>query len=294
MGDQPTSTAPTPMPGAPGTAPTPQPGQTPGAQPAPAASVDAAIQAALDRAVKADAAAYRHEQTAKQATEKVAQLEAKLKAIDSDPFTWLTKEKGITPDMALERFSQGRPGPSEEVLQLRQELADLKTWRAQVSQAEAERQRHQELGVIAQQARQLVQAAQDPDVVKALAFADAVAGGQADFTGKVRAYQEQAKASGVDLTPQQAAVMLGGELAAMAKSLRAPAMIKALDALLGRAPSAEQPPPPGGTPAAPGRTLTSDMAHGGVGGAPPDFTKMTEEQERAYWAERYPGQVPKR
>lgn len=288
MTDQPTPTAPTPMPGAPGTATAPQPGQQPAAQPAPAASVDAAIQAALDRAAKSDATAYRHEQAAKAATERMAALEARLKAIDSDPFTWLTKEKGITPDMALERFAQGRPGPSEEVLQLRQELADLKAWREQVSQDNAEQQRQAQLGTIAQQARQLVQAAQDPDVVKALAFADAIAGGQADFTSKVRAYQEQAKASGVDLTPQQAAVMLGGELASMAKSLRAnPATIKAWDALLGRTASIEQPPSPGGTPAAPGQTLTGDMAQGGTGGAPPDLSKMTEAQQDEYFRKKF-------
>lgn len=287
MTDQPTPTAPTPAATA-GQPAASQPGQQPAAQPAPATSVDAAIQAAMDRAAKSDATAYRHEQAAKQATERMAQLEARLKAIDSDPFTWLTKEKGITPDMALERFAQGRPGPSEEVLQLRQELADLKAWREQVSQTQAEQQRQTQLGSIAQQARQLVQAAQDPDVVKALAFADAIAGGQADFTSKVRAYQEQAKASGVDLTPQQAAVMLGGELASMAKSLRDPAKVKALDALLGRTASTEQPASPAGKPAAPGQTLTGDMAQGGTGGAPPDLSKMTEAQQEAYFVTKYP------
>jgi hypothetical protein len=276
------SATPAPAAGAATATPAPAPGA-----PTPA-SVDAAIQSALDRAAKADSVAYRHEQSAKAADARAAQLEARLKAIDSDPFAWLTKEKGITPDMALERFAGGKPGPSEEVLGLRTELADLKAWRAQLTQAQAEQQKQAQIGGIAGQARQFVQAAQKPEVMKALAFADAVSGGHADFSGKVAAYQAQAEASGVTLTPEQAAGMIEVELLGMYNSLRGnQALITALDAMLGRAPSAGQPPSPGGQPAAPGQTLTSELAQGGTGGAPPDLSKMTEAQQDAYFRKKF-------
>lgn len=263
---------------------------TPAAPAADAAtpSVDVAIQAALDRAAKADAAAYRNETAAKAAAERVAALEARLQAIDSDPFTWLTKEKGITPDMALERFAGGKPGPSEEVMQVRQELEQLKSWKAQLVQAQTEQQRREQLGGIASQARQIVQAAQDPDAAAALAFADAIQGGHADFSSKIAAYQEQAKASGVVLTPEQAAGMLRGELAGMRKAFREnKALRDALLAMVGLPASDAQPPSPGGTPAAPGQTLTSDLAAGGAGGAPPDLSKMTEAQQDAYFRKKF-------
>jgi hypothetical protein len=272
-----------PAPGAATQTPDPAPGA-----PAAAPSVEAAVQAALDRAAKADAAAYRTGQEAKTYADKVAQLEAKIKRIEGDPFEWMQKDRGITPEMALEHFAGGKAGPSEEVLQLRQELAEMKTWRAQLTQAQQEQQRQATIGGIAGQARQLVQAAQDPDVNKALAFADALSGGQADFAAKVAAYQKAAEASGAQLTASEAAGMLRSELAGMAKSMREnQALIKAWDDLLGRTPSNAQQATPAGTPAAPGQTLTSDMAQGGSGGAPPDFSKMTQAQQDEYFRKKY-------
>ncbi len=288
MADAPT---PTPAPGTP-----PAPAATPAATPPAAAPAPGGLDPAviLDRAAKADARAYQMEQQAKALATENATFKAEKEALKKDPWAYL-KGQGYTEQMVLERAAVGQPAPSEEVLQLRQELADMKSWREQVTAAEQARQNQAQIGGLAGQARQFLVASQDPDALKGLAFADALAGGQADFAAKVKAYQEQVKKSGVDLTPEQAAGMLRAELAGMAKSIREnKAVAKAFDEMLGRASSSETPPSPGGQPATPGQTLTSGMAQGGSGGSPPDFSKMTEEQERAYWAQVYPGQIPPR
>jgi len=288
MADAPT---PTPAPGTP-----PAPAATPAATPPAAAPAPGGLDPAviLDRAAKADARAYQMEQAAKSASAELATLKAQAESIKKDPWSYL-KGQGVTEQMVLERAAVGQPAASEEVLQLRQELADMKSWRERVEQERKQTDERVQIGGLAGQARQFLVASQDQDVLAALAFADALAGGQADFSAKIKTYQEQAKKSGVDLTAEQAAGMLKPELVGMKRSfVENKALADAFDRMLGRAAGSETPPSPGGQPATPGQTLTSGMAQGGSGGSPPDFSKMTEDQERAYWAQVYPGQIPPR
>jgi hypothetical protein len=239
---------------------------------------------------KADAKAYQHEQTAKAATTEAAALKAQIDSIKKDPWAYMSGE-GITPDMLLERAAVGKAAPSEEVLQLRQELGEMKTWREQVTQQAEASQRQAQVGSMAAQARKMVQASQDPDALGFLGIMDAIAEGEADFSGQIHAYQEQAKQSGQALTSDQAGAMLRGALSERGKAFKAsPAFRKSVLAFLGVPdPSAtDQPAITAGQPAKTGQTLTSGMAQGGTGGAAPDLSTMTEAQQRAYFKAKYP------